>query len=139
MIMSLAPRKGHMSNCPRSSCLLVVAALVVTGCASTAKPADGGMALTDSSTCSDWAGASVAHREHYVATVQTEIPVPAAFSHDSDAVAYAYGYVGGHCHRAEMTESAGQTTLTAALGLPSPSSQSAPNQSEQTGATGGQP
>ena len=119
--------------------MLVVAALVVTGCASTAKPAGGGMALTNSSTCSDWAGASATHREQYVATVQTELPVPAAFSHGSDAAAYAYGYVGGHCHRAEMTGSAGRTTLAVALGLPSPSSQSAPNQSEQTGAAEGQP
>ncbi len=108
-------RRPRLTNRLVGGCALVLVALLASGCSSATKSSSVAEPLIGSSTCQAWARASVAQRQQYATTVQSVIAVPAAFAHGSQAGAYAYGYVGGRCHRAEQAGQAATTSLSSVL------------------------
>ena len=99
-----------------AGCALAIAVLAM-GCGSVTKSASTNKSLTGSSTCQEWAQTSNAQREQFATSEESAIQIPATYSHGSEAAAYAFGYLGGHCHRAEQAGHAATTTLAAVLGV----------------------
>ncbi len=99
-----------------AGCALAIAVLAM-GCGSVTKAASTNKSLTSSSTCQEWTQASVAKRQQFAMSEESAIQIPATYSHGSEAAAYAFGYLGGHCYRAEQAGHAATTTLAAVLGL----------------------
>src|SRR5580704_12680925 len=114
-------RRRSMHTAERLSRALLVGlgvgitALLASGCSSATKSSSAAVPLTSASTCQAWARASIVQRQEYAMIVQTLIAVPAAFAHGSQPAAYAYGYVGGRCHRAEQAGKAATTSLSSVL------------------------
>jgi hypothetical protein len=104
---------------------VVLVALLAGGCSSAAPSTLAGAQLTGSSTCQAWASASVVQRQQYATNVQSVIAVPAGIAHGAQAAAYAYGYVGGRCHRAEQAGQAATTSLSSVLAASSPTTSTA--------------
>jgi hypothetical protein len=100
---------------------LVLALCAISGCGSARQASSTTVAavqpaLTDSSTCEDWAKAGSAEQTAYAQTAQRYMAVPAQFH--ENATGYTFGAIGGRCRRAEAAGTATTTTLASVLDRP---------------------
>lgn len=98
---------------------VVISAAIVSGCGSAARNASASFSppLTDASSCQAWESASTSVQDAYAAQLAPEVDPPSAGTGAADRDAYAFGYIGGRCHRDAEDSDAATIPLASALGL----------------------
>jgi hypothetical protein len=114
-------RMSRVLSAERSAVLLavVISATIVSGCGSAAPitTVSSSPPLTDASTCQAWETASTPLKEAYAAQLAPDVGSPYAGTGTAARDAYAFGYIGGRCHREADHRDASTITLATALGL----------------------
>lgn len=98
---------------------VVIAATIISGCGSAGPgtAVSSSPPLTDASTCQAFETASTSLQDAYAAQIAPQVDPPSAGTGAAVRDAYAFGYIGGRCHREAKDGDGATITLTTALGL----------------------